>query len=155
MAGPHDLLTVEVAALLAMARQAHGDGVNALLALEQALTLAEAENRVRAFLDLGAPMAKLLARFCEAHPDHGYAQKLLSAFPAPTDSPSSIEVLSERELEVLRLIAAGHSNEEIAQALTIAISTVKWYVNTLYGKLHVKTRSQAIARAHSLKLLTD
>jgi len=56
---------------------------------------------------------------------------------------------------VLRLIVAGHSNEEIAQTLTIALSTVKWYINTLYGKLHVKTRSQAIARTHELKLLAD
>jgi LuxR family maltose regulon positive regulatory protein len=56
---------------------------------------------------------------------------------------------------VLRLIVAGHSNEEIAQTLTIAMSTVKWYVNTLYSKLHVKSRSQAIARTHELRLLGD
>jgi len=53
------------------------------------------------------------------------------------------------------LIVAGKSNEEIAHALTIAVSTVKWYVNTLYGKLHVKTRAQAIARTRELKLLNE
>jgi LuxR family maltose regulon positive regulatory protein len=150
-----DLLTVESLALLALARQAQGDSVHATLMLEQALTLAQAENRIRAFLDLGSPMVKLLTRFCETRPEHGFAHKLLSLLPTAPDATSPIELLSDRELEVLRLIVAGHSNEEIAQALTLALSTVKWYINTLYGKLHVKTRSQAIARTHELKLLAD
>src|SRR5262249_15269135 len=97
LAGPHDLLTVEAAALLATARQAQGDGVNALLTLEQALALAEAENRIRAFLDLGAPMAKLLGRFLEAHPDHQFADILLAAFPTQPDFAPTVEFLSERE----------------------------------------------------------
>lgn len=152
-AEPHNLLSVEALALLALARQAHGDSVHALLTLEQTLPLAEAENRVRAFLNLGAPMAKLLARFCEIHPNHEYAHKLLAMFPSQPNAALGIEPLGERELEVLRLIVAGHSNEEIAQTLVLALSTVKWYINTLYGKLHVKTRSQAIARTHELRLL--
>ena len=61
--------------------------------------------------------------------------------------------LSEREVEVLQLIVAGRSNKEIADELVLAVSTVKWYINALYGKLHVKSRSQAIARAHELDLL--
>jgi ATP/maltotriose-dependent transcriptional regulator MalT len=66
-----------------------------------------------------------------------------------------VEPLTSRELDVLGLIVAGYSNEEIAQELTIAVSTVKWYVNALYAKLHVKTRSQAIVRARELRLLSD
>jgi LuxR family transcriptional regulator, maltose regulon positive regulatory protein len=154
-AEPHNLLSVEALGALALARQAQGDNVHSMLTLEQALTLAEAENRVRALLDLGYPIAKLLARFCETHPQHDYARTLLAAFPASSESNPPIEPLSERELEVLRLIVAGYSNEEIANALTLAMSTVKWYVNVLYSKLHVKTRSQAIARVHELKLLAD
>jgi len=154
-AQPPDLLTIEALAVLALARQSNGDSVNALLSLEQALTFAEAENRVRVFLDLGYPMAKLLARFCETHPDHTFARQLLAAFPVQPEAAQPIEPLSERERAILRLIVAGQSNEEIAQSLTLAVSTVKWYINTLYGKLHVKTRSQAIARTHELKLLAE
>jgi LuxR family transcriptional regulator, maltose regulon positive regulatory protein len=152
-----DLLTVEALATLALARMASGDSVHAMVTLEQALGLAESEKRLRVFLDLGQPMAKLVARFCETHPTHAhvFARKLLAAFPAlPSDSKPS-EMLSEREIEVLRLIAAGHSNEEIARVLTLALSTVKWYINVLYSKLHIKTRAQAIARAHDLQLLSD
>jgi LuxR family maltose regulon positive regulatory protein len=153
VAAPPDLLTVEALAVLALARQAQGASVHAQIALEQALTLAAAENRVRALLDLGAPLGKLLERFGETHPEHVFAQRLRALWPASLRRETSIEPLSNRELEVLRLIVAGKSNEEIAQALTIAQSTVKWYVNTLYGKLHVKTRAQAIARTRELSLL--
>jgi LuxR family maltose regulon positive regulatory protein len=159
LAAAPDLLTVEALALLALARQAEGDGVHALLALEQALVAAEAENRVRALLDLGAPLAGLLGRFSAAEPapERGvaFARRLLAALPAPDRPEQLVEPLGERELAVLRLIVAGYSNDEIAKTLTIAVSTVKWYVNSLYAKLHVKTRSQAIARAHELGLLAD
>lgn len=150
-AEPQDLLTVEVLAALALARHLHGDSVLALLTLEQALTLAEAENRVRVFLDFGPALHKLLARFCETHPENRFARRLLPAEPV-SPPPSA---LTERELEILRLIAAGYSNEEIAQTLTLAVSTVKWYINALYSKLQVKSRGQAIARAHELHLLTE
>ncbi len=148
-----DLLTVEAYCLLAIARHQQGDHVHAALALEQALRLAEGEKRIRAFLDLGAVIGALLTRYCEAHPADRFAHHLLSLFPNAGEAPSLAENLSERELEVLRLIAAGLSNDEIAAKLTIALSTVKWYINSLYGKLHVKTRAQAIARAHSLNLI--
>lgn len=155
IAGPPDLLTVEALAVLALARQAQGDSVHAQIALEQALTLAAAENRVRALLDLGQPLSKLLDRFCDNHPGHVFARQLRALWPASPQAETAIEPLSDRELEVLRLIAAGQSNDEIAQTLTIAMSTVKWYVNTLYGKLHVKTRAQAIARTRELKLFNE
>lgn len=145
---PQNLLSVEILALLALTRQAQGDSTHAQLALAQALKLAEAENRRRVFLELGAPMAKLLAQT-----EHPYASVLLALFD---EQPSQgIDPLSERELAILRLIVVGYSNDEIARHLTLALSTVKWYINVLYGKLHVKTRSQAIARAHELKLLSN
>lgn len=152
-AQPQDLLTVEALNLLALARWAQGDNAHALLTLEQALRLAEPENRVRAFLDLGAPLAKLLGRFVELNPNHAYARTLLAAFPAQSESSPTIDSLGERELEILRLIAAGHSNEEIAQKVVLALSTVKWYINVLYGKLHVKNRAQAVAIAHERHLV--
>ncbi|HEX2619256.1 MAG TPA: LuxR C-terminal-related transcriptional regulator, partial [Phototrophicaceae bacterium] len=153
---PHDLLTVEVQGLLALARQEQSNHVHALLALEQALALAEAEQRLRVLLDLGTPLIRLLAAFYADHPDHTFATALLGYFSDTAAAPSaSIDSLRDREREVLRLIVAGYSNDEIAQSLTLAVSTVKWYINTLFGKLQVKTRSQAIARAHDLNLLDE
>jgi len=64
-----------------------------------------------------------------------------------------VEFLSERELEILRLIAAGRSNEEIAQTLVIALGTVKKHINNIYGKLGVHSRTQALVQAKALKLL--
>jgi len=64
-----------------------------------------------------------------------------------------VELLSARELEILRLIAAGHSNQAIADRLVVAVSTVKKHVNNIYGKLDVQSRTQALARAHDLNLL--
>jgi LuxR family maltose regulon positive regulatory protein len=65
-----------------------------------------------------------------------------------------IEPLSERELVVLRLVAAGRSNQEIARELVVALSTVKTHLNHIYAKLGVRSRTQALARANELRLLT-
>ncbi|MCA9905349.1 MAG: AAA family ATPase, partial [Anaerolineae bacterium] len=152
-AAPRDIFTVEALALLASARQMQGDATSALTTLEQSLELARPEKRIRIFLDLGAPMRKLLEAYAEQqHAEDAFVQTLIGQFPVDGDQ-SLPDALSERELDVLRLIAAGHTNGEIAAALVIAPSTVKWYVNTIYGKLHVKTRGQAIARAHELRLI--
>jgi LuxR family maltose regulon positive regulatory protein len=83
---------------------------------------------------------------------------LLAAFgevpgPKSLDEQALVEPLTEREVEVLRLIAAGLSNREIAQELVVAVSTVKSHVNHIYGKLGVKTRTQALVRAQVLDLL--
>src|SRR5206468_708887 len=121
---------------------------------ERALTLAEAEGYIRIFVDEGAPMAALLAQIAErTSPVARYAATLLKAFPrtecrgmsaeslAPARSvlsPQSsalVEPLSKRELEVLRLIADGHSNQAIADRLVVAVSTVKRHINNIYGKL--------------------
>ena len=74
--------------------------------------------------------------------------------PTPPPAPTGlVEPLRPQELEVLRLIAAGRSNAEIAATLVIAVSTVKWHINNIYGKLDVRSRTQAIARAHELGVL--
>jgi len=119
---------------------------------------------VRVFVDEGPPMAALL-REAHAHritPE--YVAKILAAFPddrQPTVQPSSSvhrppslgEPLTDRELEVLRRIAAGQSNTAIAQALVVAVSTVKTHINRIFGKLGVTSRTQAVARARELDLL--
>jgi LuxR family maltose regulon positive regulatory protein len=89
-----------------------------------------------------------------------YTDKLLAAFsqPAPVEKPKPAtmpEPLSERELEILQLIASGSSNQEIAEILVIALSTVKSHINNLYGKLGTNRRTQAIALARDLGLLSE
>jgi LuxR family maltose regulon positive regulatory protein len=155
---------IEVLALQALTLQASGDRTGALDVLEQALALGKPEGYVRVFLDEGAPMAALLATLCTRRPTANpeYTERLLVAFgvekddqrPRPKRPDSSlVEPLSERELEVLRLVAGGLTNQEIADELVIAVSTVKSHTNHIYGKLGVKNRTQAIARAGALRLL--
>jgi ATP/maltotriose-dependent transcriptional regulator MalT len=90
------------------------------------------------------------------------SRQLSALIPQPSAvSPHSaaasalVEPLTEREREVLELIAAGLSNQEIADHLILSVGTVKWYAGQIYGKLAVQSRSQAIARAHALQLLTQ
>jgi LuxR family maltose regulon positive regulatory protein len=160
--------------LQALASQQLGDSAQALAALEEALFLAEPEGYVRTFVDEGEPMARLLrgaltkgsssrtAWRVGGTETHGitprYVTGLLAAFGErpSTASPAAqalVEPLTERETEVLRLIASGLSNREIAHELVIAVSTVKSHINHLYGKLGAKNRTQAVAQARTLGLL--
>jgi LuxR family maltose regulon positive regulatory protein len=111
------------------------------------------------FVDEGEPMAGLLRLALREGVEPDYTGKLLICFSGPTEPSVTgdyalVEPLSERELEVLRLIAAGLSNQEIAQELVIAVSTVKSHINHIYGKLGAKSRTQAIAKAQTLGLLS-
>jgi LuxR family maltose regulon positive regulatory protein len=150
--------------LQALAFQAEGDTARAMAALERALTLAEPGGFVRVFVDEGPPMARLLyeAASREIAPD--YARRLLAAFPVAeaeqtgpfktqAAKPELVEPLSERELEVLQLIAEGLTNQEIASRLFLALNTVKAHSRNIYGKLGVHSRTQAIARARALGIL--
>jgi LuxR family maltose regulon positive regulatory protein len=149
---------------LALARQ--GDAQEARADLERALALAEPEGYMRIFLDEGQPMQVLLAQWLAHASDSrlkDYATHLLSQFDAERPgtavkeqaAPTSalIEPLSERELEVLHLIALGLTNKEIAQQLFIAPGTVKAHTSTIYRKLDVANRTEAAARARQLGLI--
>jgi LuxR family maltose regulon positive regulatory protein len=146
---------------LSLALQAQGKPDAALMALKRALALAEPEGYVRAFVDEGAAMAGLLARVTSFP---AYVARLLAAFQGPevesagapgaVAQPSALfEPLSQRELEILRLLAEGLSNRQIAARLVLAVGTVKAHVHTIYGKLGVQGRVQAIARARELNLV--
>ena len=173
---------IEILLLQALAHYVQGDTSAALVPLERALTLAEPEGYARIFVDEGSAMADLLAKVHERSRKRSrtaltnvplaYIERLLALLRgeavlegpslAATSSPSAptsalplLDPLSERELEVLRLIAAGLSNRAIAARLVLALSTVKSYVNTIYSKLQVESRTQAVARARTLHLLSE
>ena len=163
---------IEIQALRALALAARGDNASALGALTEALTLARRPGYVRVFADEGTPMRALLAQLSEARPgqqhaarrtEPGYAAALLracgraDAVPPPRRSaaapPGMAEPLTGRELEVLRLIAAGSSNQRIARELFVSLDTVKKHVTHLLGKLGAANRTEAAARARQLGLI--
>jgi LuxR family maltose regulon positive regulatory protein len=145
---------IEILILQAITSSAQNRAGESLSALEQALSLAEPEGFVRIFIDEGKPLIKLLRRAVVQGIHVPYALRLLQAFgEGAIISQPLIVPLSERELEILRRIAAGYSNQEIAQDLVIAVSTVKKHVNNIYGKLGVGSRTRAVAMARELRLL--
>lgn len=150
---------LEILLSQALAREAGGDVSGALAPLERALTLAEPEGYLRTFVDEGEPMRTLLRHAAAAGFAGPYTQRLLAAFetPAPPASapavPGPAVPLTAREIEILRLIAAGMRNQEIADQLYIGLPTVKRHIANAYGKLGVAHRTEAVARASALKLL--
>lgn len=158
---------LELLLIQSQAYEAIGQREQALTLLKLAIQRAEPEGYMRLFLDEGTPLVKLLVHLRETSPEQlAYLQTLLAALPEhemtqpagkeerPQRPQSLIDPLSERELEVLHLIAAGASNEEIAEQLVIAIGTVKRHVSNILGKLSVSSRSQAVARAQAIGLLS-
>jgi LuxR family maltose regulon positive regulatory protein len=142
--------------------QALGEGDQALVALERALSLAEPEGYVRAFIGESAPMGELLRRAAARGIRLDYVGKLLAALESETADEqqasrlaplSLVEPLSGRELEVLRLLTTHLSSTQIAQELVISVSTVRSHVKNIYGKLNVHTRADAVRRAKELGLL--
>jgi LuxR family maltose regulon positive regulatory protein len=151
--------------MMALVQHALGNLQAALGFLGEALTLAEPQGYVRLFVDEGQPMAELLNLAVSNNISPDYAGKLLTAFPGDVPGAISIdrerkastqllaEPLSEREIEVLRLIAEGYKYQEIAERLVVSINTVRHHTRNVYGKLDVNNRTQAIARAKELNLL--
>ena len=130
--------------------------------IESSLALAEPEGYIRIFLDVGEPARELLAAYLRsAAPGHKlYTQNILDAFSrtrqasSPDHQPAGlIEPLTGRELEVLNLIAVGRTNQEIARQLIVSPGTVKAHTASIYRKLDVANRTEAVARARQLGLL--
>jgi LuxR family maltose regulon positive regulatory protein len=160
---------IEIGLLKALALQAQGNIADALVSLEQSMLLAQPERYIRLFIEQGEPMARLLQKAVSQKIASNCAAKLLSVFddsssPAPRAVPempatsvsqhlSMIEPLTRREVEILQLICAGYSNREIAERLSVTLNTVKKHTSHIYGKLDVKSRTQAIARAQEIGLL--
>lgn len=150
-------MEIDALAMRAMVMERRGQTVAAMTALEHALRLAEPEGYVRLFVDLGRPMGQLLQEARDRQIMAPYVEKLLQAFgEAPAMSVQGLpEPLSPRELDVIRLVAAGLTNEEVASELFISPETVKKHTGHIYGKLGVTNRTEAAARARDLGLLPD
>jgi ATP/maltotriose-dependent transcriptional regulator MalT len=164
---------IEVRALQALALDAVSDQAGALAALAQALALAGPERYVRVFVDEGVPMALLLGRLVAAQRTSQaalpgavpppYLDRLARAFQPHAATPTTsrqaagvagqVDPLSDRELQVLRLLAAGRSNQQIADELVVVLDTVKKHVGHILDKLGAANRTQAVARARALGLL--
>ena len=163
---------IEIRLLQALAYQMCQEETQALAALSEAVCLAEPGGYIRSFVDEGLPMQALLSRLrkqqCTAEPTP-YLDMLLAAFPQQskaqerqskptgehTKTQPLLDPLSERELEVLQLMARGASNQQIAQELVIVVDTVKRHVSHIFAKLGVNNRVQAVRQAQELSLLDE
>jgi LuxR family maltose regulon positive regulatory protein len=171
LAGGRTSTLIEILALQALALQAQGDRVQAIVAIEHALGLAAPGGYVRVFVDQGKPMGVLLRQSMSCDVDQDYVARLLAAFEAtdqqsggvdgpaferratPVHSFALVEPLSKREVDVLRMLKTELTGPEIAHELVISLNTVRTHTKNIYGKLGVNSRRQAVARAESLGLL--
>ena len=158
-AGGRTIRVMETLLLQASVLQAQGDQARSLDALNQALSVPCQGNYIRLFLDEGKSMVELLqtAVSQDIHADE--VKRLLTMFTSIEQKKSTItqplvEPLSHRELEVLGYLATGMSNQAIADQLFVSLAAVKWHARNIYGKLEVNNRTQAVARARDLGLLS-
>ena len=163
---------IEIGALRALALAASGEEAAAVAALAGALTLACPQGYVRVFADEGPPMAALLGRLvaaqradqaaarasrsaawpgCSARSTPGTPRQITGR--ARRAVPGIVEPLTSRELEVLGMLAAGRSNQAIADQLVVTLDTVKKHVSHVLGKLGAANRTEAVARARQLGLI--
>jgi LuxR family maltose regulon positive regulatory protein len=157
---------IEILILQALVFQARGDTDQALTTLEEALTLTEPEGFICIFVDEGPPMTRLLYEALSRGIAPDYTNRLLAAFPVTEPESANpqttqdikselVEPLSEREIEVLQLIAEGLTNQEIASWLYLAPSTVKVHTRNIYGKLGAHHRADAVAKARAFGILSS
>ena len=145
---------IEIHILTALAYQVSGDIPAALNSLRLALQLAEPNGFVRLFLDEGIPIQRLLSKMRDEDEKNTYRDQLLASFhPSPFSLQPLIEVLSPREMDVLRLLVRGLSDKEISEQLIIAPTTVIWHNQNIFRKLGVSNRTQAAARAREMRLV--
>jgi LuxR family transcriptional regulator, maltose regulon positive regulatory protein len=172
-AGGRGWSVIALLTLKALALRAQRDEPGALAAMRRALTLAEPEGYVRTFADEGTTMVDLLRRLlrvqsteppgAEGKVSPEYVGKVLEACGAGVTAPTRassrgtaglfLEPITERELDVLRLLDTGLSNREIAERLFVSLDTVKSHTKHIYAKLGVRARHQAVGRAKELGLL--
>jgi LuxR family maltose regulon positive regulatory protein len=157
---------LQVMVLQALAHQGAGESAGAAQVLAEVVALAAPAGLIRLFVDEGPPMAHLLYEALARGLEPGYVRQLLAAFPTAGSEPALsspppdvaagfVEPLSDREKEVLQLIAEGLTNQEVANRLYLSLHTVKVHARNIYGKLGVKNRTQAVAKAKALGILTS
>jgi LuxR family maltose regulon positive regulatory protein len=149
---------IDILSLQSLLNAAQGNASIGFAKLEEALALAEPGGFVRPFLDQGPEMADIMGDLVGQDPAQEYAKKILDVFQREKTAPSlpeavSVDPLTNREIEVLRTLATGLSNNEIADILFISPETVKRHLSTIYSKLDVKNRQQAVISAKSIGIL--
>jgi LuxR family maltose regulon positive regulatory protein len=154
---------IRLLALQAVVLEARGERTAARSALHEAVALGAPEGYIRRWLDAGPRIGPLLRDLRDQGETpgewHSYLDAVLNAcqstFGGVLLKPAGdvLDPLTARELEVMRLICAGYSNPEIARELVVTINTIKTHTSRIYGKLGVRSRTQAAARAHDLGLV--
>ena len=163
-AGGRTSRAIEILTLQALSLQTQGYTDQAITMLAKALTIAEPGGFIRTFVDEGPQLARLLYEAAARGVAPDYSGRLLAAFPVTEPEHAGqpkfhhtktelVEPLSERELEVLQLIAEGLTNQEVAGRLYLTLNTVKAHTRNIYGKLGVNRRTQAVATAKALGIL--
>ena len=150
---------VELLALEALVFEAQDSSNQAMASLEEGLSLAEPEGHIRTFVDEGEPMRVLLRKAYSQDNSKEYVNKILSAFephqirPKPT-SQLLVEPLTERELEVLKLLRTELTGPEIAQELSVSLNTMRTHTKNIYSKLNVTNRRAAVHKGDELDLFS-
>jgi LuxR family maltose regulon positive regulatory protein len=160
---------IEILVLQALAHYARGDVISAVSALEHAARLADPEGYVRVFAEHGPPMVALLRLLADRHPTWTYVRALLAAAATPEPvvalphmsappvpepvSGGVVDPLSERELQVLRLLATDLNGPDVARRLVVSVNTLRTHTRNIYAKLGVNNRRAAVRRAGELNLL--